>query len=166
MIADSLRVARLYLILLAIFTVARFIQGATGVPYERAHQVFSIVTLTFLASAIFAAFCRRWRGYGVKQALVLGLLFGLFSQVVIFTATVLSYGLGASTYFNHPTALNEAGAVPIGHAIRIRLLALFFNPIANAIAALIGWALGGLLPTTAVRADVAAPVAAANTRTA
>ena len=166
MIGDTLRVARLYLVLLAIFTIARFIQGATGVPYEKAHQVFSIVTLTFLASAFFAAFCRRWRGYGVKQAIVLGLLFGLFSQVVIFTATVLSYGLGASTYFNHPTALNQSAAVPIGQAIEVRLLALFFNPIANAIAALIGWALGGLLPLAAVRADVAAPPASASTRTA
>ena len=69
MIADYLRVGRLYFILLAIFTVARLIQGATGVPYERAHQVFSIVTLTFMASAFFAAFCRRWRGYTIAQAM-------------------------------------------------------------------------------------------------
>ena len=165
MIADYLRVGRLYFILLAIFTVARLIQGATGVPYERAHQVFSIVTLTFMASAVFAAFCRRWRGYTISQAMGLGAVFGLFSQAVIFTATVVSYALGASTYFNHPTALNQAGAIPIGEAIQVRLLALFFNPIANAIAALIGWALGALLPVTALRADVEAP-AAAYTRTA
>jgi hypothetical protein len=56
--------------------------------------------------------------------------------------------------------------VPIGQAIQIRLLALFFNPISNAIAALIGWGLGALLPATAVRADVEAPASPAVTRTA
>jgi hypothetical protein len=166
MIADYLRVGRLYFILLAIFTVARIAQGATGVPYEKAHQVFSIVTLTFMASAFFAAFCRRWRGYTALQAAGLGVLFALASQAVIFAATVVSYALGANTYFNHPTALNEAAAVPLGDAVRIRLQGLVFNPISNAIASLIGWALGGLLPATAVRADVETPAAAAATRTA
>ena len=166
MIADPLRLARLYLVLLAIFTAARLIQGATGVPYERAHPVFSIVTLTFMASAFFAAFCRRWRGYGPKQAIVLGLLFGASAQVVIFLATVATYALGANTYFNHPTALNQPAAVPLGEALVIRARGLLVGPIANAIAALIGWALGALLPVAAVRADVAPPAGSTTTRTA
>jgi hypothetical protein len=166
MIADYLRVGRLYFVLLAIFTVARIAQGATGVAYEKAHQVFSIVTLTFMASAFFAMFCRRWRGYTPLRAMGLGVMFGLASQVVIFAATVLSYALGAHTYFNHPTALNQPAEVPLGEAVLIRAQGLVFNPITSAIAALIGWALGALLPPTAVRADAEAPPAAAYTRTA
>ena len=108
MIADYLRVGRLYFLLLAIFTVARLVQGATGVPYDKAHHVFSVVTLTFMASAFFGAFCRRWRGYTGLQAMGLGLVFGVVAQLVIFTATAVVLRAGAETFFNHPRALNVA----------------------------------------------------------
>ena len=166
MIADYLRVGRLYLALLAIFTVARVVQGATGVPYEKGHHVFSIVTLTFMASAFFAAFCLRWRGYTVLQAMGLGLFFGFLAQVVIFTGTMLSYALGADTFFNAPRALNVESPIPLSQALVVRGRGLLFGPIFSAVAAAIGWALGGLLPITAVRADVEPARGAAAVRTA
>lgn len=144
--ADNLRIARLYLVLLAIFAVARFAQGAMGVEYAKAHHVFSIFILTVMASVFYAAFCRRWRGFRLLQAMGLGAMFGFIAQVVIFLATVISYALGIDTFFNHPTALNQASAVPLARAIGIRAPALVIFPIINAIAAAIGWALGGLLP--------------------
>ena len=40
-------------------------------------------------------------------------MFGFIAQVVIFSATVISYALGIETFFNHPTALNaDVGASP------------------------------------------------------
>jgi hypothetical protein len=165
-ISDYLRVGRLYFALLAIFTVARLAQGATGVPYDKAHHVFSIVTLTLLASAFFAAFCRRWRGYTALQAMGLGLTFGLVAQVVIFSATALSYAAGAQTYFNAPAALNVAAPIPVADALQRRAAGLVIGPLFASIAAGIGWALGGLLPVTAVRADVEAGPATAAVRTA
>lgn len=156
--AENLRIARLYLVLLAIFAVARFAQGAMGVEYAKAHHVFSIVMLTLMASAFYAAFCRRWRGFRLLQAMALGAMFGLIAQVVIFSATMISYALGIDTFFNHPTALNEVAAVPVARAVVIRARALVIFPVINAIAAAIGWALGGLLPDTgAVRVAPAAP---------
>jgi hypothetical protein len=154
--AENLRIARLYLVLLAIFAVARFAQGAMGVEYVKAHHVFSIFILTLTASAFYAAFCRRWRGFRLLQAMALGAMFGFIAQVVIFSATVLSYALGIDTFFNNPTALNQTStaAVPLARAIGIRAPALVVFPILNAIAAAIGWALGGLLP-----AGAAVPVA-------
>jgi hypothetical protein len=144
--AEYLRIARMYLVLLALFAAARFAQGAMGVEYARAHHVFSISVLTVMASVFYAAFCRRWRGFRLLQAVSLGALFGFIAQVVIFIATVLSYALGLQTFFNHPTALNQEAAVPLSTAIGIRAPALVIFPIVNAIAAAIGWALGGLLP--------------------
>lgn len=156
--AEYLRISRLYVVLLAIFAVARFAQGAMGVDYARAHHVFSIFILTVMASVFHAAFYRRWRGFRLMQAVTLGATFGLIAQVVIFLATVLSYAAGIQTFFNHPTALNQESAVPLGRAIAIRAPALLIFPIINAIAAAIGWALGGLLPeTAAARAAVIAP---------
>src|SRR5688500_4906322 len=146
--AEYLRIGRMYFVLLAIFAVARFAQGAMGVPYEKAHHVFSIFILTVLASVFYAAFCRRWRGFRMMQAVTLGALFGFIAQVVIFLATVISYGLGIATSFNHMTALNQAQPVGFGRALAIRAPGLVIFPIVNAIAAAIGYALGGMLPDT------------------
>jgi hypothetical protein len=160
--AEYLRVARLYLVLLAIFAVARFAQGAMDVDYAKAHHVFSIFILTVLASVFHAAFCRRWRGFRLLQAMGLGATFGFIAQIVIFLATVMSYAVGIQTFFNHPTALNQTSAVSFAQAIGIRAPALLIFPIINAIAAAIGWALGGLLPEGAAARVAPAPTVPAS----
>src|SRR5215208_5129783 len=114
---DYLRVARLYLILLAIFTVGRLAVGARGIPYDRGHHIFSLVTMTLLASCFYGAFCRKWRGYGVTQAMAVGVTLGLMAQVVILLVTVLSYAFHADTYFVNPRALNNTEAVPFATAV-------------------------------------------------
>jgi len=149
--AENLRLARPYLLLLAIFTVGRWLMGTFGVPYVRGHHVFSLVILTLNAAVFYGAFCRRWRHFRLWQAAGLALTIGLISQLVIFAATVLSYALGLQTYFNTPTALlGPDGAslttVPFGQAMLARLGGLIVNPILTGIAGAIGWALGGLLP--------------------
>jgi uncharacterized membrane protein YhaH (DUF805 family) len=144
--ADYFRIGRMYFVLLAVFAIGRFAQGAMGVAYEKAHHVFSIFILTVLASAFYAIFCRRWRGYRLSQAVALGALFGFVAQVVIFLATVVSYALGIDTFFNHMTALNQQAPVGFGRALAIRAPNLLFFPVLNGIAAAIGWALGGMLP--------------------
>jgi hypothetical protein len=143
---DYLRVARLYMIMLAIFTVGRLLMSARGVPYDRGHHVFSLVTLTFLASCFYGAFCRKWRGYSVTQAMGLGLTIGLMAQVVILLATVLSYAFHVDTYFVNPRALNSPEKLSFGAALVGRLGGLVVNAIMNAIAAAIGWVMGALLP--------------------
>jgi hypothetical protein len=162
MIADYVRVARLYLVLLAIFTVGRFAL-AMNVSYEKAHHVFSIVTMTLMASVYYAAFCRRWRGWRLAQAVGLGVLFGFVAEVVILLATVASYALGADTFFNHPRALNVESPIPLGQALVVRARGLVVFPIANAIAAAIGWALGGLLPLAAEPVALPASIPASRT---
>ena len=144
--SEYLRLARLYMLLLAIYTLGRSLQGVAGTPYERGHQVFSIVTLTILSSVLYGAFCRRWQGFRLWQALLMGLLFGLMSQVVIFAATVLSYALGIQTYFNYPRALNVPAPIGLGEAVLRRLAGLVANSITVSIAGALGWAMGALLP--------------------
>ena len=143
---DYLRVARLYLIVLAIFTVGRLAVGARGVPYERGHHIFSLVTMTLLASCFYGAFCRRWRGYGVTQALAAGMTLGLMAQLVILLVTVLSYAFHADTYFVNPRALNTTEAVPLGTAVVGRLGGLVVNTIMSGIAGAVGWVMGTALP--------------------
>jgi hypothetical protein len=144
--AENLRLARLYLLLLAIVTVGRWLQGVFKVPYEKGHHVFSIMILTLMAAIFYGAFCRRWRRHRIWQAAGLAFTLGVIGQVVILLATVLSYALGLSTYFNHPTALNATEALPFGQALLRRLGGLVANPITTALAGALGWAFGGVLP--------------------
>ena len=143
---EYLRLARLYLVLLAIVTVGRWLMGTFGVPYERGHHVFSLVTLSVFGVLFYGAFCRRWLGYRLHQAAILGYLLGLATQMVILVATAVSYGAGMETYFTNPRALNVPEAIPFASAMVRRLGAVIANPLFAAIIGCIGWAVGGLLP--------------------
>ena len=142
--AQHLRMARLYLVLLGIFTVGRWLHGSFGVPYEKGHHVFSIVTLTLFSAIFYGAFTRCWRSYRLVQAMGLALLFGIAGQLVIILATVVSYALGLHTYFNDPRVVADASS--LGPALMIRLAVLVANSITASIAGALGWAMGALLP--------------------
>ncbi|MFQ5791003.1 MAG: hypothetical protein ACE5JI_11080, partial [Acidobacteriota bacterium] len=146
LMSEYFRFARLPILLLVIFLVARLILGATGVPYERGTWFFSMVVLTTFAAFFFGAFSRRLGGYNWKQAMLLGVTIAFSAQVMILLATLGSYVAGADTYFNHPTALNQEGPVGIGQAFGIRLFGLVVNSILSAIWGLLGWTAGKLLP--------------------
>ena len=146
---ENLRVARFYFVLLALFTVGRWAQSLGQVEYAKGHHVFSIVTLTFLSSTYFAAFCRKWRGYTLLQAVMLGMMLGLVAQIVIFASTALSYALGLHTFFNHPIAVagpSASGDLSMNEALMRRAFGLIAGPISNGIAAFLGWLMGGVLP--------------------
>ena len=146
MLIQYLRLGRLYFALLAIFTIGRWVTGVRGVPYDRGRDWFSIVIMTALGVFFYAAFTRRWLGYRLFAAVGLAMTLGFFSQVVIFSATALSYALGIDTYFTHPTALNVPAPIPVGEAMIRRASGLIGNTIFSGIIGALGWALGGLLP--------------------
>jgi hypothetical protein len=143
---EYLRLARLYMIVLAIFTVGRLATGFRGVPYEKGHAIFSLVTMSFLACAFYGAFTRKWLGYSVAKAMGLGATIGLIGQIVILTMTVLSYALHVDTYFVNPRALNATENLSFGAALGGRIGGLVVNCVMCAIAAAIGWVMGMALP--------------------
>jgi hypothetical protein len=144
--SQNLRLARPYLLLLAIFTVGRLLLSAFHVPYERGHHIFSLVILTLLGSVFYGAFCRQWRGLNLFDVALLTGMLGLITQIVIFTATVASYELGVDTYFNNPRPLGAKEAVPFGVAVVTRFGGLVANTILAAVAGTLGWCIGPLLP--------------------
>lgn len=146
LLGQHLRLARLFFLLLALVTAGRWTLSLRGVPYEAGTHIFSIVTLTAFATIFYGAFSRRWNGYSILQAALLGATLGFVAQVVIVLSTVASYGLGLRTYFNAPQALNVSQAVGLAEAIGPRLGGLVFNTLASGIMGAIGWAFGGLLP--------------------
>jgi hypothetical protein len=146
MLRENLKLARPFLVLLAIFAVGRWVIGVRGVDYARGTNIFSLVTLTIFGSAFYCAFLRRWLGFGIMRCVGLGMTLAFCTQVVIFAATALSYALGIDTYFSHPTAMNLDGPVPVGEAMKIRFGGLVFNTLSGSIIGALGWILGAVLP--------------------
>ena len=150
MVARVLRFIRLPLLLLVIFAVARFSLGIAGVPYApRGNAMFSIVGLTIISSVYFGALSRKIGGFGWGGTVLVGYFLGLFAQILIFSATGLSYALNLdASYFRHWDALNvpPGTIVPMGKAMATRAGALVVGPILTIGTAVIGRALSGLAP--------------------
>jgi hypothetical protein len=147
--AEYLRLARLYLVLLAIVTIGRWTLGFQNVPYEKATDKLSIVILTLFAAIFYGAFGRRWLNFRIGQALAMGALMGVLSQIVVLLSTVASYALGIDSYFTNPLALDPRlapAAIPFGQAVGIRIFGMVVNILLTAIAGAVGWAMGALLP--------------------
>ena len=82
------RLARPFLVMLAIVTVGRWLQGtAFHVEYQKGTAVFSIVTLTIMASLFSAAFTRAWLGYRIGRAAGFAMFMAVISQLVILLST-------------------------------------------------------------------------------
>ena len=147
--AEYLRLARLYLLMLAIVTIGRWTLGFYHVPYEKATDKLSIVILTLFACLFYGAFGRRWLNFRIGQAMAMAMLMGAISQVVIVLSTIVSYQLGIDSYFTNPLALNPRmapAAVPFGEALGFRAFGLVVNTLTSGIAGAVGWAMGALLP--------------------
>jgi hypothetical protein len=144
--SENLRLARLYFVILAIVAGGRWFMSFGGVPYAKGSDKLSIVIITLLSSIFYGAFCRRWRGFKLLQAVILGATLGLSAQIVIFISTLLSYLLGLETYYNNPIALNQVTAIPLGSALLVRAGGLVANTLTAGIAGALGWAMGALLP--------------------
>ena len=144
-----LRFVRLPLVLLVIWTVLRFLLGpAFGVPYApRGNAMFSIVGLTIICALIYGAMSNRIGNFNWLGTAIIGFLLGLFSQILIFTATLISYVANLDTYFKHWDALNvpEGTIVPMAQAMTARASGLVVGPILIIVMALIGRAVFGAL---------------------
>jgi hypothetical protein len=155
MIGRVLRFVRLPLLLLLIFAIARFTLGAKGFPYApRGNAMFSIVGLTFVSAVYFGALSRRIGGFGWGGTALVGYSLGLWGQILIFTATWLSYAMGIETsYFRHWDALNvpEGTIVPMATAMQARAGALVVGPLFAIVPALIGRLLSALAPEPPTR---------------
>jgi hypothetical protein len=141
---------RFYFWILGVFTVGRWGLSLGGAKYADTHHVFSLVILALIASAHHAAFARAFAGYGLGQAVKLGAMIGLVTQLVVFGSTALSYMLGLETFFNTPFAIaRNNDPIGFGSAMGQRAVGVVVNTILNMIAASLGYAMGGGLPKKA-----------------
>jgi hypothetical protein len=140
------------MLLLVVWAVVRFILGVAGVPYApRGNAMFSVLGLTIISCLYYGALSKRVGGFDWKGTLLIGMTIGCFGQILIFSATVVSYLGDLKTYYVHWDALNvpEGTVVPMARAMLIRLQGLVFGTILTPVVfAFIGRALAGLAPST------------------
>ncbi|HEX9919010.1 MAG TPA: hypothetical protein VGA87_07585 [Pyrinomonadaceae bacterium] len=148
MLLRVLRFVRLPLVLLVIWTIARFSVGLAGVPYApRGNAMFSIVGLTVICALIYGAMSNRIGNFNWVGTILVGVVIGLFGQILIFTATLISYLANVDTYFTHWDALNvpEGTVAPMAQAMTARAGGLLGGTILATIVTLIGRAVFGKL---------------------
>ncbi|HZH89678.1 MAG TPA: hypothetical protein VEX70_03550 [Pyrinomonadaceae bacterium] len=148
MLLRVLRFVRLPLVLLLIWTIARFSLGLMGTPYApRGNAMFSVVVMTVITALIYGALSHRVGNFNWVGTILCGVVIGLFSQILIFTATLISYVANVDTYFTHWDALNipEGTTIPMGKALATRAGGLIAGPIMGTVMALIGRAVFGKL---------------------
>jgi hypothetical protein len=141
MFSRVLRFVRLPLVLLVIWASLRFILGLRGVPYApRGNAMFSVVGLTFISCLIYGAMSYRVGRFNWLGTALVGALIGLWAQLLIFTATLVSLAADLPTYYVHWDALNlpENSRAEMGPAMTARAGGLFFGTLFGAIFALIG----------------------------
>jgi uncharacterized membrane protein YeaQ/YmgE (transglycosylase-associated protein family) len=141
MFSRVLRFVRMPLVLLLIWAALRFIIGLRGVPYApRGNAMFSVVGLTVVSCLYFGAMSRRVGNFSWVGTILVGAVLGLWAQILIFTATLVSITANLNTYFVHWDALNipEGTHATMAQAMTTRAGGLFFGTILGIIAALIG----------------------------
>ncbi|MCA1629919.1 MAG: hypothetical protein LC785_18315 [Acidobacteria bacterium] len=141
MFSRVLRFVRMPLALLLIWAALRFFIGLRGVPYApRGNAMFSVVGLTVISCLYFGAMSRRVGNFSWVGTILVGAVIGLWAQILIFTATVVSIAANLNTYFVHWDALNipEGTHATMAQALTARGGGLLFGTILGSIVALIG----------------------------
>jgi hypothetical protein len=165
MLSSVFRFVRLPFLLVLIWTVARFSLGLAGVPYApRGNAMFSVYSVMLLSSIYFGALSSRIGGFDWKGTALVGASIGVWAQLLILVATLISYAAGLNTYFIHWDALNvdpakfsismgealtnppEQLTLPMSQAMIGRAAGIVINGIMMALVALIGRLLSGLAP--------------------
>lgn len=133
---------RLPLVLLLIWAVLRFMMGPVfNQPYApRGNAAVSMAAVTLISGLIYGAMSYRVGRFSWLGTALVGAVIGLFAQLLIFLATLISLAADLNTYFVHWDALNlpEGQRAVMGPAMMSRALGLLFGPLNGAVIALIG----------------------------
>ncbi len=144
---DRISFIRLPILLLVLFFLGKLIVGAAGGDYSLGTRLFAMVPLTVHLCLIWGALSRSLRATGAGSAALTGVLIALVAQILIVVGTLGSYILGVDTHFSSPVAIVGVDrAVGFGEAAFARVFGLLVNCVIGAVAASLGWALGGLVP--------------------
>ena len=142
MLMRVIHFVRLPLVLILIWAVMRFLMGPVfNQPYApRGNAAFSVVAVTLISCLIYGAMSGRVGGFGWLGSVLCGATLGLWAQILIFTATLVSFAANLNTYFVHWDALNlpEGTTATMAQGMTPRAGGLVIGTLLGGVAALIG----------------------------
>jgi hypothetical protein len=145
MFSRVLRFVRMPLVLLLLWALLRFmLLPVFHIPYApRGNAMISVLGMMIISCLYYGAMSGRVGGFNWVGTVLIGLTLGLWTQVLIFLATVISLAAGVETYYVHWDALNipEGTHAAMAQAIRTRVGGLVVGPILGIIVTLVGRAL-------------------------
>ncbi len=138
------------MVLILIVAIARLSLGPMGVEYgPRSNASFSVLVTNLISCIYFGSLTKKVGNFTWTQTILTGLTLGLFTQVIIFSFTTISYLAEIkNSYFTNWDALNVAPGtvVPMAAALKARVGGLIVGPIISTVFVLIGRGLGFLAP--------------------
>ena len=107
MLKSVLHFVRLPLLLVTIWATVRFILGVAGVPYvPRGNAMFSVYSIMMISCLYWGALSSKIGGFKWGGTILTGVTIGVYAQILILLATLISYAGNLNTYFVHWDALN------------------------------------------------------------
>lgn len=151
MFLDVLKFIRMPMVLILVVAIIRLSLGPMGVEYTaRSNASFSVLMLNILSCIYFGALSKKVGNFSWPKTLLMGYTLGLFTQIIIFSSTTISYlaNIQNVSYFTNWDSLNVAPGtiVPMAAALKARVGGLVIGPIFSIVFASIGRALGFLAP--------------------
>ena len=150
MFLDVLRFVRLPFAMLTIFAVIRFSFSFFNIAYGNRSNSISLVVLAVVSGIYYGAISKKVGGFNWTGTILIGLSIGLFGQILIFSATLISFLGHLDTHFvNGDALIGKPGAVlTMAEGMIPRSVALITGPIVGMIASSFGrGAFGWLAPT-------------------
>ena len=145
--SDRINFIKLPLILVFIYFIGRLVVGAAGGSFEVANSLFSMVILQVHIALLWGAAARVFMGYTLKETVIAIVMIVLFSQILIWAATIISDLAGIQTFFNDPRAVARVETpLSFSENMMSRGFGLIVNCIVGAVVGSIGYALCGLVP--------------------
>lgn len=150
MFLDVIKFVRMPMVLIFIVAIIRLSLGPMGVEYSpRSNASFSVLVTNIISCIYFGALSKKVGNFNWPRTILMGLVLGLFTQILIFSATTISYLADLkNSYFTNWDALNVAPGtiVPMANALKARVGGLIAGPIFSIILVSIGRLLSFLAP--------------------
>lgn len=150
MFLQVLKFVRLPMVLILVVAIIRLSLAPLGVAYGiRSNASTSVLMLNIISCMYFGALARKIGNFNFPRILLMGVTLGLFTQIVIFSFTLISYLANIKdSYFTNWDALNVAQGtvVPMATALKTRVGGLIAGPILSTVIVSIGSLLSFLAP--------------------
>lgn len=151
MFLEIIKFVKLPMVLIFITVAIRLSLGPLGYEYTpRTNASSSVLVMCIISCIYYGALSKKVGNFTWGKTILMGLVLGVFTQALIFSATAISYLANLQgSFFTNWDALNvkPGTIVPMDAALKARVGGLLIGgPIVGILSSLLGRVLGFLAP--------------------